>query len=136
LTAQEITPMLRLKLNPIIFLLNNKGYTIERWLHGESRRYNDVVNWFVLQFLISLVIINGTCRKYTQLLSTFGGEEGKTCQSYLVRTPTELEDLLNNEAFLRADKAQLVEVAMDVMDAPRLLKIQSGASIAQNKYAP
>jgi pyruvate decarboxylase len=37
--------MLRLKLNPIIFVLNNRGYTIERLLHGRVRKYNDVVNW-------------------------------------------------------------------------------------------
>jgi hypothetical protein len=46
LTAQELTPMLRLALNPIVFVLNNKGYTIERYLHGKVRKYNDIVNWY------------------------------------------------------------------------------------------
>lgn len=45
LTAQELTTMMRHKLNPIVFVLNNKGYTIERYLHGKTRKYNDVVNW-------------------------------------------------------------------------------------------
>jgi pyruvate decarboxylase len=40
--------MLRLKLNPIVFVLNNKGYTIERYLHGKTKKYNDVVNWWAL----------------------------------------------------------------------------------------
>lgn len=37
--------MMRLRLKPIIFLLNNTGYTIERYLHGTHRKYNDIVNW-------------------------------------------------------------------------------------------
>jgi pyruvate decarboxylase len=47
MTVQELTTMLRLELNPTIFVLNNKGYTIERYIHGEFRKYNDVVNWCV-----------------------------------------------------------------------------------------
>ena len=37
--------MIRTKVAPIIFVLNNKGYTIERYLHGKYRKYNDIVNW-------------------------------------------------------------------------------------------
>ena len=40
--------MIRTGVKPIIFLLNNSGYTIERYLHGEKARYNDIVNWYVL----------------------------------------------------------------------------------------
>ena len=47
LTVQELSTMMRLRLKPIIFVLNNSGYTIERWLHGKVRKYNDIVNWFV-----------------------------------------------------------------------------------------
>ena len=39
--------MMRLGVKPIIFLLNNSGYTIERYLHGEKRKYNDITNWSV-----------------------------------------------------------------------------------------
>jgi pyruvate decarboxylase len=38
--------MMRVGVKPIIFVLNNKGYTIERYLHGEKRKYNDVTNWY------------------------------------------------------------------------------------------
>ena len=51
-----------------------------------------------------------------------GGEEGKTCQSYLVKTKTELSNLLDNEEFAKADNIQLVEMIMDMYDAPRALK--------------
>ena len=37
LTVQEMSPMLRLGLKPIIFVLNNSGYTIEKFIHGKKR---------------------------------------------------------------------------------------------------
>ena len=40
--------MMRHNLKPIIFVLNNSGYTIERYLHGKERKYNDISNWCVL----------------------------------------------------------------------------------------
>jgi pyruvate decarboxylase len=48
LTVQELSTAMRHGLTPIVFVLNNKGYTIERHLHGMKRRYNDIVNWYVL----------------------------------------------------------------------------------------
>ena len=39
--------MMRHNLKPIVFVLNNSGYTIERYLHGKTRRYNDISNWCV-----------------------------------------------------------------------------------------
>ena len=50
LTVQELSTAMRHGLNPIVFVLNNKGYTIERHLHGRDRRYNDIVNWYVAPF--------------------------------------------------------------------------------------
>lgn len=38
--------MMRLGLKPIIFVLNNNGYTIERFLHGPTRSFNDIANWY------------------------------------------------------------------------------------------
>lgn len=42
---QELSVMMRSGVKPIIFLLNNEGYTIERYLHGMNRKYNDITNW-------------------------------------------------------------------------------------------
>ena len=39
--------MIKHDLKPIIFVLNNSGYTIERYLHGMNRKYNDISNWYV-----------------------------------------------------------------------------------------
>lgn len=73
-------------------------------------------------------------RKWTALLEAMGGTEGKTCQSYTVRTKSELSQLLDNEEFAKADKIQLVEMIMDVLDAPRALKLQAELSGKANKY--
>jgi len=44
--------MMRVGVKPIIFMPNNKGYTIERYLHGEKRKYNDITNWYSSSFSI------------------------------------------------------------------------------------
>ncbi|KAF7796304.1 hypothetical protein EIP86_007481 [Pleurotus ostreatoroseus] len=117
LTVQELSVMHKLGVKPIIFVLNNSGYTIERYLHGEKAKYNDITNW-----------------EWTSLLSTMGGAEGRSCQSYTVRTKTELSRLLEDEKFARADKIQLVEMIMPMHDAPRALKVQAELSGLTNKY--
>jgi indolepyruvate decarboxylase len=44
MTAQEISSLIRFHCNPVIFLLNNGGYMIERKLHDDGL-YNDIQNW-------------------------------------------------------------------------------------------
>lgn len=48
--------MIRSNLKPIIFVLNNSGYTIERYLHGMDRKYNDISNWYVLHVTSSVSV--------------------------------------------------------------------------------
>ncbi|MDY7024360.1 MAG: thiamine pyrophosphate-binding protein, partial [Cyanobacteriota bacterium] len=43
MTCQELSTIIRLGLNPIIFLINNDGYTVERMIHDGS--YNDIQPW-------------------------------------------------------------------------------------------
>ncbi|KAG2153026.1 thiamine diphosphate-binding protein [Suillus bovinus] len=105
LTVQEISTMIHHKLAPIIFVLNNKGYNIERHLHGLNRRYNDIVDW-----------------KWASLLNTLGDIEGKLSTSYTVHSKSELNKLLDDEEFASAQKIQLVEVIMDKYDTPRALQ--------------
>ncbi|KAF7346218.1 Pyruvate decarboxylase [Mycena sanguinolenta] len=117
LTVQELSVMLRHGLKPIIFVLNNSGYTIERFLHGKHRKYNDISNW-----------------KWTALLGVLGDEEGTLSQSYTVRNKDELSALLKDESFARAEKMQLVEVMMPKLDAPRALVQQAELSGKTNAY--
>lgn len=71
--------MIRHKLKPILFIINNEGYTIERLIHGEDAGYNDITSW-----------------KHTQLLETFGSKEGEY-KNFVVKTKTELDNLFDND---------------------------------------
>ncbi len=58
MTCQEISTMIRFNLNPIILVINNYGYLIERLIHDGP--YNNIQNW-----------------KYSELVGLFNGEKGK-----------------------------------------------------------
>ncbi|KLO14832.1 pyruvate decarboxylase [Schizopora paradoxa] len=120
LTVQEISSMIRWGLKPIIFVLNNNGYTIERHLHGWDRKYNDIANW-----------------DYTALLSVFQGKPAseRTGKTYTVSTRDELSALIDKPEFAAANEIQLVEVMMDKYDAPLALRKQAELSGKTNKYA-
>lgn len=55
-------------------------------------------------------------------------------RSYTVRTKKELDALLNDESFAKADGIQLVEVIMDKYDAPVPLLRQAELSVKANHY--
>ena len=40
MTAQEISSLIRHKLDATIFLINNRGYCVEKYLHGAKKTYN------------------------------------------------------------------------------------------------
>jgi len=111
LSVQELSTMIHHRLTPIIFLINNSGYNIERNLHGMNRKYNDIVNW-----------------KWTSLLTTLGDVDGTLSRSYTVRDKPGLEKLLDDPQFCSAGKIQLVEVVMDKYDTPRALKLAAELS--------
>ncbi|BFZ56303.1 hypothetical protein PYCC9005_003348 [Savitreella phatthalungensis] len=108
LTVQEISTMIRHGLTPIIFVINNDGYTIERLIHGMDAAYNDINNAW----------------QYQNLLRFFGAAESNQ-RSYKVETRQQLDELLADETFQRAEVIQLVEVVMPKKDAPRALKVQA-----------
>ena len=100
LTIQELGSMLRDGLTPIIFLLNNHGYTVERAIHGPLQRYNDIAEW-----------------NWAQLPQAF--TQGK--QS-LTRTVTQVGQL--QQVLSEVDNCQqlvFIEVILPQMDAPELL---------------
>ncbi|KAF9527537.1 pyruvate decarboxylase THI3 [Crepidotus variabilis] len=101
LTVQELSTMIRKGVTPIIFVLNNKGYTIEKFIHGKHRAYNDIADWDL-----------------KALLNTFNAKQTHKTASYTVHTKSELDELLGKADFAKADKIQLVEVMMEALDAP------------------
>src|ERR1700688_5099850 len=101
LTAQELSSILRYKQKPIIFLINNDGYTIERLILGETSSYNDVQPW-----------------QYAKLCSVFG--DSADLERRRVSTVGELEGAL--VATVASGKCHFIELVMERMDAPQALK--------------
>ncbi|CAH0025268.1 unnamed protein product [Clonostachys rhizophaga] len=115
LTVQEIGTMIRLGLNPLIIVINNRGYTIERAIHGPNAGYNDISTW-----------------KYQLLLNFFGAEYPEQ-SSREVRTKEEMEAVLSLDDYLSATSIQLLEVHMSALDIPWRLKNQIAIINARGK---
>ncbi|KAG9565531.1 pyruvate decarboxylase, partial [Aureobasidium melanogenum] len=114
LTAQEVSTMIRRKLKPIIFLIQNDGYTIERMIHGMTAEYNDVQEW-----------------KYKDLVPAFGAKEGEY-KTYTIKTREELDQLMADDNFNSAPYLQFVEMYMPKEDAPEALKLTASAAERRN----
>jgi pyruvate decarboxylase len=69
LTAQEVCQMIRLNLPVLIFLVNNRGYTIEVEIHDGP--YNNVKNW---DYAGLIEVFNADDGKGLGLRATNGGE--------------------------------------------------------------
>ncbi len=111
LTAQEMGSMLRDNLKPIIFVLNNEGYTVERAIHGEHQRYNDIAAW-----------------NWTQLPQAMS----KTCtaQSWRVTQTVQLTEVL--KVIAQSSRLSLVEVILPPLDVPPLLEAVTKALNQRN----
>jgi len=92
--AQELSTILRHDHKPVIFLINNGGYTIERGYLGKSESYNDVANW-----------------AYADLPKVF--RRDTSARSFVVRTVSDLQKVLNTPN----DTMIFVESIMDPHDA-------------------
>jgi indolepyruvate decarboxylase len=103
-TCQDLSTMIRNHLKPIIFLLNNDGYTIERVI--VDRPYNDIQPW-----------------RYHKLLEVFGGGLG-----FDVHTEGELENALDKAA--TADGLVFIEIHTGRLDCPEALR-SAGRSMAK-----
>jgi TPP-dependent 2-oxoacid decarboxylase len=101
LTVQELSTILREDLKPIIVVLDNGGYTIERWILGMDAEYNDVAGW-----------------DYAALPRVFA--PGTSMRSYRARTEGELEEAL--AAIGASDAGALLQLKLDRYDAPAGLK--------------
>ncbi|MBY0443302.1 MAG: alpha-keto acid decarboxylase family protein [Mycobacteriaceae bacterium] len=100
LTIQELGVMAREGLTPVIVLVNNDGYTIERAIHGETAPYNDIASWQWAQIPRAL----GMTNHVTFRAHTYG----------------ELDDALIAAAN-HQDRMVFIEAVLPRMDLPRLL---------------
>lgn len=114
LTVQELGTMIRYGLKPIIVVLNNDGYEIERQIHGKNAGYNDIAQW-----------------SWQKLIPFFNGGN-LPAKSWQANTRGELEKILRDEEFKKADRFQLLEVKLEKHDAPRILIEQAKLSAKLN----
>lgn len=113
LTAQEVSTMIRYGLRPIIFLINNGGYTIEVEIHDGP--YNNIKNW-----------------DYAGLVEVFNAGEGKGW-SARVKTEGELQKAIKTA--LSHDGLSFIEVMIDRDDCSKEL-LEWGSRVAANNGRP
>ena len=102
LTIQEIAVMIQERINPVIVLINNDGYTVERAIHGENQYYNNIpkCDW--------------------QLMPKAFGATDDNSLLLKVETAGELKAALKQAAAAK-DKLVMLEVITDKHDIPPLL---------------
>ena len=108
MTAQSISDMIRNRIDVTIFIINNDGYVIERWIHGMKAGYNDIQPW-----------------RYLEAPNYFGAPTDDPAYPVVTRragTWGQLKDILAEPAFQKGKGLNIVEVMMDREDAPDVLK--------------
>ena len=99
MSIQEISSMLHNNCKPIIFLVNNKEYTIEKYLNIPEKHtdYNDIPLW-----------------DYSKLIEAFGGSSFKT----KVYTNKELDEAIKQAELQCNERLCLIEICAPQMDVP------------------
>ncbi len=108
LTIQELAVMIQERINPVIVLINNDGYTVERAIHGENQYYNDIpkCDWQIMP-------------------KAFGANDDNSLL-LKVETAGELKTALKQAAAAK-DKLVMLEVIAGKHDIPPLLADISAA---------
>ncbi|WP_063920378.1 alpha-keto acid decarboxylase family protein [Nocardia violaceofusca] len=112
LTAQELSTILRHDHKPVIFLINNGGYTIERGYLGKTESYNDIATW-----------------AYAALPKVLRPDT--TARSFVAETPADL----HNALAAPNDRLIFVESIMDRFDSPAAVTSSSNRG-AELDYGP
>ncbi len=102
ISVQELSSLLANGCRPIIFLVSNGEYTIEKYLNTgqEQTRYNDISRW-----------------DYGKLIEAFGGN----AFTAKVRTNRELDAAISRAEVLCMEKLCLIEMFAPAMDAPDIV---------------
>ncbi len=101
LTVQELGTFSREGLSPVVVVVNNDGYTVERMIHGKTAPYNDIVAWNWAEIPNALGVTN----HLTFRAQTYG----------------ELDDAFVAAADNR-DRMVLIEAVVPPLDVPDLLE--------------
>lgn len=111
LTIQEMGSMLHDGQAPVILLLNNDGYTVERAIHGAAQRYNDIASW-----------------NWTQIPPALNAAQQAEC--WRVTQAIQLAEVL--ERLARPQRLSFIEVMLPKADLPELLRTVTRALEARN----
>lgn len=111
LTIQEMGSMLRDGQAPVILLLNNDGYTVERAIHGAAQRYNDIASW-----------------NWTQIPPALNAAQQAEC--WRVTQAIQLAEVL--ERLARPQRLSFIEVMLPKADLPELLRTVTRALEARS----
>ncbi|MDO51645.1 alpha-keto acid decarboxylase family protein [Salmonella enterica] len=111
LTIQEMGSMLRDGQAPVILLLNNDGYTVERAIHGAAQRYNNIASW-----------------NWTQIPPALNAAQQAEC--WRVTQAIQLAEVL--ERLARPQRLSFIEVMLPKADLPELLRTVTRALEARN----
>ncbi|MGV0745326.1 alpha-keto acid decarboxylase family protein [Mycolicibacterium sp. XJ870] len=111
LTVQELGAFGREGLAPVVVVVNNDGYTVERAIHGVTAEYNDISGW-----------------RWTELPGALGVPDAMT---FRVSTYGELDDALA-AATVAQDRMVLIEALLGRMDIPPLLTELAQSAAAAN----
>ncbi|OBC16423.1 indolepyruvate decarboxylase [Mycobacterium sp. 852013-50091_SCH5140682] len=115
LTIQELGTFGREGLAPVVVVVNNDGYTVERAIHGATAEYNDITAWH-----------------WSDLPAALGVADALT---FRVSTCGELDDALTAAA-ATGDRMVFIEAVLARMDIPPLLtELAQSASEANSRGA-
>jgi len=112
LTAQELSTILHAGLSPVVVVVDNDGYTIERAIHGPGQPYNDIAWW-----------------DWAAAPALFGS--GQVSVARRVTTAGELDEALEAAA-ASSGKLALIQAVTPRMDVPPLLESLARAASAAN----
>ncbi len=113
MTAQEVSTMIRYGVRPIIFLINNGGYTIEVEIHDGP--YNTIKNW-----------------DYAALMGAFNAGDGNGWGARVSTVGELTEAIAHTHDY---DGPTLIEVLIDRDDCSKNL-LEWGGYVAQNNGRP
>lgn len=106
-TAQELSTIIHKRVDMVVFIINNGGYTYERWIHGKDEEYNEIAPW-----------------DYLAAPKLFGeAPEGYPVRTHRVRTWKDLDVVLNSEEFRSGKGLTLVDVIMDKFDVSERARV-------------
>ncbi|KAL7961853.1 thiamine diphosphate-binding protein [Trichoderma compactum] len=119
MSAQGISDIIRSRLDATIFVINNDGYTVERVIHGFNEHYNDIQPW-----------------RNTEAPNYFGAPLDDPEYPVIAEKAKnwgELRSVLGRKDVQAGKGLTLIEVFMDIADAPAPLKKLSAYVSNRNK---